>query len=122
MRLLDIDADTLIPETATVSVAKVGVNDVVVVECDAPISMASCERIKAHFQEVWPDRKVVVLADGLRIKVVREVTKCVIPGDTMRLTVPLLQEIHDHGTRLCKVVNITEEEDGSKTLQLELAD
>ena len=61
-----------LPATATLTAAKVEPNDVIVVECDEPLSQQSAELIKAAMESVWPGRKCVVLDQSLKLKIVRE--------------------------------------------------
>lgn len=61
-----------LPATARISVADVKPNDVIVVECDAPISHEIAKRIRLHVQDVWPNHKVLIVGDGLRIKIASE--------------------------------------------------
>lgn len=63
-----IAALVALPEVSRVTVARPKDDDVLVVECDGPISDATAERIKAHFAYIWPNRKIVVLDGGIRIK------------------------------------------------------
>ncbi len=119
MLVKDLNADSAIPETATVSVAKVGPNDVVVVKCSAEVTLRTKQIIQQHVKEVFPTRTVLVLPSDLSIEIVREAPNALVPGDTMRISVPLLRKFHEEGTALVRVVRIQDEPDGSKTLIVE---
>jgi len=60
-----------LPEVERVAVAKVGPNDVVVIEADQPISEAPAAKIRAYAETVWPNNQVLVLGDGLRLRVLK---------------------------------------------------
>jgi len=60
-----------IPATATLSAAKVEPDDVIVIEAPCSLSHEQCERIRDRVQQVWPGRKVVVLSDGLQMKIAK---------------------------------------------------
>lgn len=59
-----------LPEVARISTAPLKPSDVIVVECDEHISSNEAARIKAHVQQIWPGREVLVLGKSLRLKVV----------------------------------------------------
>lgn len=59
-----------LPAVARISVAELKPDDVIVMECDGPVSAEAVKRIKETTEAVWPGRKVVVLSDGLSMKVV----------------------------------------------------
>lgn len=61
---------TALPATATLSAAKVEPDDVIVVECDRPVSDNEAARIKHCLGTVWPGRKVVV-AGEMRLKIAK---------------------------------------------------
>lgn len=61
-----------LPAVSRIMVADLKPDDVIVMECDGPLPMEQAKRIKEMSEELWPGRKVVVLADGLRIKIVEE--------------------------------------------------
>jgi hypothetical protein len=55
----------------TVHVAQLQPDDVIVVECDVPISRENAERTRQLLQLVWPDRKVLFCDPGMRLRVLR---------------------------------------------------
>lgn len=55
---------------ARISTATLGPNDVIVIELDAMLTPAGAERLRATVEQVWPGRRTVILADGIRLKVV----------------------------------------------------
>lgn len=63
-----IAALTALPATARLSVAKVSPDEVIVLECDDHLMQETADRIRYHMQQIWPDRKVVVLDKGMRLK------------------------------------------------------
>lgn len=66
-----IAALTALPAAAVVTTVKVEPNDVIVIECDSVMSQATADRIKAHVEQVWPGHKVLVLGDGLKLKIAK---------------------------------------------------
>lgn len=60
-----------LPEVTRISVAKPQPDDVIVVEYDGMMSPETAERIKATLQRVWPRRQVLVLSDGMKIKLIQ---------------------------------------------------
>lgn len=58
-----------LPEVARISAVPAASEDVIVVECDAALTASSVAYIRARMGEVWPDRQIVVLDKGIRIKV-----------------------------------------------------
>lgn len=58
------------PEIARLSVAPVRPNDVIVVECEGTLSTSTADRIHAQLKEIWPNNKIVILDELIRIKVV----------------------------------------------------
>lgn len=59
-----------LPAVARISVAELKSDDILVVECDEHLTMEHAERIKETLGQVWPGRKAVVFAKGLRLKIV----------------------------------------------------
>lgn len=59
-----------LPEVTRISKAAVKPNDVIVIETDTLLSDSTMARIHASLQQVWPGQKIVVLCDGMRLKVV----------------------------------------------------
>lgn len=60
-----------LPATASITVARLQPDDVIVVESDERLTVEGAERLKAHVQQVWPDHRVAVFDKGYRMKVVR---------------------------------------------------
>lgn len=58
-----------LPEVARISTVPANSDDVIVVECEGLVSQSTADHIRAHMREIWPDRKIVVLEGGIRIKV-----------------------------------------------------
>jgi len=61
-----------LPEVARIATAPVGPTDVIVVECSEEISDEAASRITKTMVAVWPGRKVVVLSNGMTLKVVSQ--------------------------------------------------
>ncbi len=61
-----------LPATATLSQAQVGPSDVIVLECDDHLSEEARANISQTLLMVWPGRKIVVLGNGMKIKIARE--------------------------------------------------
>lgn len=66
-----IAALTSLPGLASVSVASLQPGDVIVAECDGRMSPKHMEHVRAKLSSVWPNQKVVICDEGLRLKVVR---------------------------------------------------
>jgi len=58
-----------LPASARISVARLRPDDVIVIEHDEPLTTSMAENIKRMAESVWPGRKVLVLSDGLRLKI-----------------------------------------------------
>ena len=56
------------PQVARISAVPAANDDVLVVECDRPISREEADRMRQQFEQIWPARKVAILDGGLRIK------------------------------------------------------
>ena len=65
-----IAALTSLPAVARLSVAKLEPDDVIVIESDQGLDLDEIRNIEEALQRVWPGRKIVVLGDALRMKVV----------------------------------------------------
>ena len=63
-----------LPAVKEIEVASVRPQDVIVIECDAFINEETAEYIRQRALLVWPDRKIVVLGEGMSVKVLREAT------------------------------------------------
>lgn len=44
--------------------------DVIVMECPGAISTEVSDRLKAQMAEVWPNHKVIILSDGMRLNII----------------------------------------------------
>jgi hypothetical protein len=60
-----------LPAAATISRAQLTPDDVIVIETHAVMSMERCETLAAHVRQIWPAQKVLVLQEGLTLKIVR---------------------------------------------------
>ena len=58
-----------LPQVAKISTVPEASKDVIVVECDVLLTNEMCILIKHRLSEVWPNREIVVLEQGIRIKV-----------------------------------------------------
>jgi len=67
-----IVATPALQSVKSIEVADVKPNDVIVVECDSILSGDAKRNICDSLSQVWPDRKIVLLHSGLRLKVMRE--------------------------------------------------
>jgi hypothetical protein len=63
---------TALPAIKSIAVADVKPRDVIVIESPGILSLAAVERITEYAREAWPNNKVVVLSDGLTVRVMRE--------------------------------------------------
>jgi len=63
---------TALPGLARISRADPKPDDVIVLECEKRLSDEQCHHLIALTQQVWPNRKVIVLEDGLKMKVVSQ--------------------------------------------------
>lgn len=44
--------------------------DVIVLECTGPISSDTAERLRERLTGLWPQHKIVVLAEGMKLRIV----------------------------------------------------
>jgi len=44
-------------------------DDVIVVECDQVVSPEAANRMEHYMSQIWENRKIVVLGQGIRVKV-----------------------------------------------------
>jgi hypothetical protein len=58
-----------LPDTPTITRHAVKPGDVIVLETDYPMTVEMAERIRTYAEMVWPNNRVAVLGDGLRVKV-----------------------------------------------------
>jgi len=63
---------TAMPAIASVARADLQPTDVLVMEAPGPITMEIAADLRKRLQEVFPHNKIVVLGDGLTLKVVRD--------------------------------------------------
>jgi hypothetical protein len=59
-----------LPALTRITSGPVASTDVIVVECALPLTLTERERIRATLADVWPGRRVVVLSNGMTLKVV----------------------------------------------------
>ena len=59
-----------LPEIARISTAPVKETDAIVIEYAGRLSHAQVASIKTAVESIWPGRKVLVLSDGMALKVV----------------------------------------------------
>jgi len=57
------------PAVTRISVAQVKPDDVIVIECPGPISGMTAAHIRDVVEQAFPGQKVLVLADGMQMKV-----------------------------------------------------
>jgi hypothetical protein len=62
-----------IPSVKEIAIADVKPNDVIVIETDGPISVEAAANIREAAERIWPDRKIAVLGDGMRLRIARGV-------------------------------------------------
>lgn len=62
-----------LPATATITQATVEPSDSIILECEGHMSSETAERIRKHIEQIWPGRKVVVLCDGLKIRIAKNI-------------------------------------------------
>ena len=60
-----------LPEVTRISVARMGPADVIVVEAPMRLSAAQVEAMTERLTKVWPDRRIVILGQGMTLKVVK---------------------------------------------------
>lgn len=63
-----IAALTALPGVARIAKVEPEPADVIVVECDGNLTEAVAQKIKENINSVWPGHRVLILADGIRIK------------------------------------------------------
>lgn len=61
-----------LPSVASIRVANVRPEDVIIVESDMRLTQEGREVIRARLEQVWPGRRIVVCDSGLRITIARE--------------------------------------------------
>lgn len=68
-----IAALVALPPATEVRVAAVRPTDVIIVSAGQPISTKTADHLKALVQQVWPDHRVLVLGDDLKLTIARGV-------------------------------------------------
>ena len=63
-----------LPAVASIAVAQVQPDDVIVIESDVHLSLKQIEHFEHTMAKVWPGRKVVVLGPGTRLRIARAST------------------------------------------------
>ncbi len=58
-----------LPAIARISVARLQPNDVIVIESDELLTHYAMDTIRAQVEQIWPDRKVIVLDRSLKLKI-----------------------------------------------------
>lgn len=61
-----------LPEVARISATEVKPDDLIVIEAPGPISDRAAARIKEIVEHNLPGRKVMVLGDGLKVKIIEK--------------------------------------------------
>ena len=56
----------------SIEVVNVAPADVIVIETDDILTQHETSEIKSHLSQVWPNRQIVVLSRGFRMRVMRE--------------------------------------------------
>jgi len=64
-----IAALTELPDTTRVSKSAVKPGDVIVIETDSMMSRVVAERLTQYCHQIWPDNKVAIFSEGLRVKI-----------------------------------------------------
>jgi hypothetical protein len=67
-----IAALTALPEVTRLSVARPVPTDVIIVECTGRLSDEVAARIRSVLTEVWPNRKILVCDEAIRIRFAKE--------------------------------------------------
>jgi hypothetical protein len=66
-----IRAVMAMPAVTNISVARLKPDDVIVLECDYSITQQIADNLKTTLNKLWPDNDVLVMANGLRMKIAR---------------------------------------------------
>lgn len=61
-----------LPAVKSIAVVEVKPTDVIVVECDRPVSEREINHISGRLEMVWPDRRILILHEGLHLKIARD--------------------------------------------------
>jgi hypothetical protein len=59
-----------LPQVARIVAATVKPTDVIVVECDRPLTRENIERLRALVKDAWPGHAMMICDAGVRVKVV----------------------------------------------------
>ncbi len=59
-----------LPATTRITRAEVKTSDIIVIESPTSISRDVIHRIETRLKGVWPDNRIIVLTEGLSLKVV----------------------------------------------------
>lgn len=59
------------PQTARITATRVSPSDVIVLECDEPLSDEGRAILSASLKQIWPDNRLVVCDRGMRLKVLQ---------------------------------------------------
>jgi hypothetical protein len=62
---------TGLPAVAAIQAAEVKPEDVIVVECDKELGPEQASIIERQLLSVWPNRRVVVFPQGIRMRIVK---------------------------------------------------
>lgn len=62
-----------VPDLEGVRVARLQPKDVILVEIAGKVSLQEAQNMRHQLKEVWPDHEVLVLDDGVRLRIAREV-------------------------------------------------
>jgi len=65
-------SDHPLPELTRVEVIELRPNDALVLRCPGPITADQAEQLRQELQHKFPDRRCLVLGDGLTLDVLRE--------------------------------------------------
>ncbi len=60
-----------LPAATRITQATIEPSDAIIIECERVLNPEEMTNIQAQVQRIWPDRKVVVLAYGLKMKIAK---------------------------------------------------
>lgn len=66
-----IAALNALPTDARISVLPLAPTDAIVLECGKPLTTQQADNIRASMEGLFPGHKVIVVLDGLRVKVAK---------------------------------------------------
>jgi hypothetical protein len=61
-----------LPPIQNICVATIGSADVIVMECDFPLSEKQSDMLRIRMKDVWPTNRVIVCDRGVRLKALRQ--------------------------------------------------